>query len=161
LAAGFIVCMPGNYTPLYGALPVNKQNKLFAKEQSRIKEIAEIVRSNNQYKIERDAFLMRGILSALYKKMSPLIPMMDKNFWVDENCIHCGTCVKVCPVKNVKLVNRVPVWLHHCEQCFACLQWCPVEAIQYGKNTKTRKRYHNPTVKWEELAIEREDRHVE
>ncbi|MFA6350108.1 MAG: EFR1 family ferrodoxin, partial [Candidatus Omnitrophota bacterium] len=41
LAAGFIVCMPGNYTPLYGALPVNKQNKLFAKEQSRIKEIAE------------------------------------------------------------------------------------------------------------------------
>ncbi|MCX5712222.1 MAG: EFR1 family ferrodoxin [Candidatus Omnitrophica bacterium] len=153
LAAGFIIRMPGNYTPLYGALPKKKQDKLFAKELSRIKEIVQIVKNNNQYKIEGDAFLVRGIFSALYKKMSAMIPLLDKDFWADEKCIHCGTCVKICPVKNVKLVNRVPVWLHKCEQCFACLQWCPVEAIQYGKNTAKRKRYHNPTVKWEELQV--------
>jgi ferredoxin/flavodoxin len=152
LAAGFIIRMPGNYTPLYGALPVKKQQKLFDRESNRIKEIACIIKNNNQHRIERDAFLVRGIFSVLYKKMSPLIPVMDKEFWVDEKCIHCGICVKVCPVKNVKLVNRAPVWMHHCQQCFACLQWCPVEAIQCGRNTKSRKRYHNPTVKWEELA---------
>ncbi|MCB2357259.1 hypothetical protein [Clostridium estertheticum] len=33
-----------------------------------------------------------------------------------------------------------------CEQCFACLQWCPQKAIQYGKKTAMRKRYHHPDV---------------
>jgi MinD superfamily P-loop ATPase len=28
----------------------------------------------------------------------------------------------------------------------ACLQWCPVEAIQYGKKTIGRKRYHHPSI---------------
>ncbi|MEA3560983.1 MAG: EFR1 family ferrodoxin, partial [Candidatus Omnitrophota bacterium] len=43
LSAGFLVKMPGNYTPLYEAIPVKKQQKIFAAGQQRIKNIARIV----------------------------------------------------------------------------------------------------------------------
>jgi Pyruvate/2-oxoacid:ferredoxin oxidoreductase delta subunit len=44
-----------------------------------------------------------------------------------------------------------PIWQHTCEQCFACLQWCPEEAIQYGKNTKKKRRYHHPEIRLRDM----------
>jgi hypothetical protein len=35
----------------------------------------------------------------------------------------------------------------------ACLQWCPAEAIQYGKATKARKRYHHPQAKAKDFML--------
>jgi len=151
LAAGFIVKMPGNYTPLYGAIPVDKQNKMFDMEKQRIKDIAAIVKANQGGKIEKDAPLLRGLLSLIYRLASSKIPLLDKDFWVNELCTSCGICAKVCPVNNIKLSDGKPQWLRKCEQCFACLHWCPVEAIQYGKNTAGRKRYRHPEVKLEDL----------
>ena len=72
--------------------------------------------------------------------------LMDKAFRADNNCISCGTCVRICPVDNIVLNNK-PEWLNHCEQCFACLHWCPEQAIQFGDNTAGRKRYHHPNIK--------------
>jgi MinD superfamily P-loop ATPase len=74
------------------------------------------------------------------------VSKLDKNFWVDDKCNHCGICSKVCPPKNIEIVNEKPVWLHRCEQCLACIQWCPQEAIQYGKKTVNYARYHQPEV---------------
>jgi MinD superfamily P-loop ATPase len=76
---------------------------------------------------------------------------MDRSFWTQEQCNHCGLCQRICPVKNIQLVNGMPSWLHHCEQCLACLHWCPQEAIQFGKSTISRQRYHHPEVKQEDL----------
>ena len=71
----------------------------------------------------------------------------DKNFNVEEKCTQCGICEKICPVGNIKLVDGKPTWHQNCEQCMRCIQWCPVEAIQIGKATITRTRYHNPEAK--------------
>ena len=72
---------------------------------------------------------------------------MDKQFWVTDRCNSCGICVKVCPVNNINLIEGKPVWQHKCEHCLGCLQWCPKEAIQFGKSTAKRKRYHHPDIK--------------
>jgi NAD-dependent dihydropyrimidine dehydrogenase PreA subunit len=79
------------------------------------------------------------------------IKLMDHGFRADENCTGCGTCEKVCPVGDIKMEGGRPVWLHKCTQCFACLQWCPKEAIQFGKGTSGRKRYHHPDVKLSDM----------
>lgn len=155
LAAGFIIVMPGNYTPLYGAIPAEKQQKMFEREKQRVKEIAETVKNNRRRKLEKDSFLLRGLFSAIYQAASPRIPFLDKGFWADEKCTACGVCVKACPVDNIKLSDKKPEWLHRCEQCFACLQWCPEEAIQYGRNTSGKKRYRNPEVKLEDIILNR------
>lgn len=76
---------------------------------------------------------------------------MDFGFNVDETCVSCGTCVRICPVDNIRLIEGHPVWMHNCEQCFACLQWCPQSAIQFGKHTKKDKRYHNPEVNIQDM----------
>lgn len=36
------------------------------------------------------------------------------------------------------------VFFTECDQCFACLQWYPQNALQYGKSTMDKKRYHHP-----------------
>ena len=152
LSAGFVIPMPGNYTPLYGALPEKKQKKMFEKEAKRIKEIARIVKEKKETKIETGPYLINLIFSeGIYKSMSPKIPFLDEDFWVDGKCIGCGMCVKVCPVNNISLSCGKPIWNRRCEQCFACLQWCPKEAIQYGSKTIGKRRYKNPEIKFEDI----------
>lgn len=151
LSAGFIIKMPGNYTPLYGAIAPDKQEKMFKDEGKRVKEIADIVKESKQGKIEKDLFLWRWLFSLIYKFCSPQIPVLDRGFWADEKCNGCSTCQKVCPVENISMIEQKPRWMHHCEQCMACLQWCPQEAIQYKKSTYGRKRYHNPQILLQDL----------
>jgi MinD superfamily P-loop ATPase len=76
---------------------------------------------------------------------------MDKSFFADEKCTACGICAKLCPSINIAITDGRPAWQHRCEQCFACLQWCPEEAIQYGKNTKNKKRYHHPEISLKDI----------
>ncbi len=74
-----------------------------------------------------------------------LMPLTDRSIAVDDRCIGCGKCVKVCPVENIQLVNKRPEFQHRCEMCFACDEWCPQGAIQHWSRAKGIK-YHHPKV---------------
>jgi ferredoxin len=66
------------------------------------------------------------------RKYYELMPLTDKSIIVDEKCKGCGICAKVCPVKNITIVDKKPEFQHHCEMCFACDEWCPNNAIHIG-----------------------------
>ena len=70
----------------------------------------------------------------------------DRPFHVEEDrCIHCGKCVSMCPVKNMRLTSDgMPEWLHNgqCLTCFACYHHCPRHAIEYGHRTKRKGQYY-------------------
>jgi ferredoxin len=151
LSAGFSICLPSNYIPWGGAIAVEKQQELFAESLNKIKFIADIVRAKEARSPEKGPSYQNVFLSALYKIGSPRIPQMDKSFRVDAKCTSCKICEKICPTKNIIIADGKPTWHHHCEQCLACIQWCPEEAIQYGKNTTTKKRYHHPEIKLPEM----------
>jgi NAD-dependent dihydropyrimidine dehydrogenase PreA subunit len=156
LSAGFVIVMPGNYTPLYGAPPVKKQEKMFAGATQRVSQIAGIVKAGTPARIEAGNFVWNLLASGLiYRLGSARIPQMDTRFRATEKCNSCGICEKVCPVGNIEMRSGRPAWLHKCEQCFACLQWCPQEAIQWGATTEGRKRYHHPVIAVKDLIIER------
>jgi epoxyqueuosine reductase QueG len=53
------------------------------------------------------------------------------------------------------MVEGRPVWKHHCELCCGCIHLCPAGAIQAGKKTEGRARYHNPEVRIPELQARR------
>lgn len=152
LSAGFGIRMPGNYTPLYGAIPDEKQQKLFAQEKKEITEISEIIRTGKPSGIKSDFFLLNIFFSGLIGKSGiSRISGMDKNFWVNEKCTGCAICASVCPVENIEMVEGKPRWKHSCQQCMACLQWCPEESIQYGKKTSARRRYHHRDIEIAEI----------
>ncbi|MDP2905495.1 MAG: EFR1 family ferrodoxin [Candidatus Omnitrophota bacterium] len=153
LSAGFGILMPGNYTPLYGAIPEDKQQGLFVKEKEKIGHIAGIILRGEICNPPQTFFLFSWLGWLLYKLCSPKIPVMDTKFRSTDRCNGCGVCVRVCPAANIELSSARPKWLHRCQQCMACLQWCPQQAIEYGKSTIGRKRYHHPSVKLEDMLM--------
>ena len=63
-------------------------------------------------------------------------------FRATDACIGCGRCVELCPLNNIQLENSKPVWGKNCTHCMACICYCPKEAIEYGKKSKGKPRYH-------------------
>lgn len=146
LGSGFDIVMPSNYIIWNGAQPALKQQEVFAKAQQKLDRIASSVRIGHPGPVEKGPWWQNYLFAAVNIAASSRVPLLDKDFWVDENCIGCGTCVRVCPAANIRLDEGRPLWLHHCEQCLACLQWCPQEAVQYSKKTSGKKRYHHPEI---------------
>jgi ferredoxin len=154
LSAGFAVRMPGNYTPLYGAISARKQEKMFDRARERVREIAAAVKSGRPGRIEKSNPLANLVLSRLlYPSAISHFREADRSFRVNDRCNSCEICRKVCPVENIEMREGRPVWLHRCEQCMACLQWCPTEAIQFGRVTERRRRYHHPAVTARDLMM--------
>ena len=48
-----------------------------------------------------------------------------------EECVGCETCVPVCPVEAISIVDGVAVIdTEKCTECGTCIAECPVEAIK-------------------------------
>jgi ferredoxin len=152
LSAGFSVRMVDNYTPIAGAIPLEKQKIRFEEAEMRIEGFCAAI-TNRQRSLNPGWPIVNWLFSGMYRKWVRKNAAIDKPFTADSNCNGCGTCEKVCPVANIKMNDRKPAWQHHCEGCFACLHWCPQQAIQYGKKTNGRTRYHHPEVTLQDIII--------
>jgi ferredoxin/flavodoxin len=151
--------------------PVLQRDMLEAADE-RIPEILEAVQSRRTGILEKDSVFITRLVDTLnlhdslgvdsWSKITGLNEpksltfnqvrlRMDKAFTLTESCEGCGTCEKICPVADIRLINGHPEWQHHCEQCFACLQWCPRQAIQFRGNTLNQKRYHHPRITLKEM----------
>jgi ferredoxin len=152
LSALFNITMPSNYTP-FGITPEEKQKEFFRRMETAVNDIVETVQSKTISIADSSTSLFNSYIhpGLLYKLGYKHIREMAKSFYTDGNCNGCGMCQKVCPVKNIEMKDKKPVWNDKCEQCYACLQWCPNESIQYGKKTAGIKRYHNPNIKVQEI----------
>ena len=75
-----------------------------------------------------------------------------KKFTVNDDCIGCGICAKICPRKNIELRGGRPVFGANCIGCLSCVQYCPKEAVNIGRITEKRERYPNRNVKPLELV---------
>jgi ferredoxin len=163
LAAGFTVRMSNKN------LAERRQQKMLIKRKKKLKAICEYVNARREGKFETRGLLRKILLAPLrsiekpiflyrYRKLSStsensfseLIPLADRSFRTNENCIGCGTCARVCPVNNIKMVDGKPVWLHHCETCYACYAWCPNVAV-CGDIVAYNDWYHHPEVKLSEM----------
>ncbi|MGH4036345.1 MAG: EFR1 family ferrodoxin [Sphaerochaeta sp.] len=72
-------------------------------------------------------------------------------FYIDDSCIGCSICTKVCPVKNVELHNSEPSFAGECISCLACVQNCPKKAIRI-RGEKSHERYRNSEISLQEIV---------
>lgn len=152
---GYTLFMPFNYLAFGHAGSEEDQRKRTEKAAQEIRQIAEKVRKRESHfdpvvKYFK-TYVNPGILYSLSYRM---IPKLDGQYWLNDECKGCGTCSKVCPVGNISMEDKQPHWQHKCEQCWACLHWCPSEAIQYGKATESKNRYHHPSVTIEDMKLQ-------
>ncbi|MDR1101199.1 MAG: EFR1 family ferrodoxin [Clostridiales bacterium] len=67
-----------------------------------------------------------------------------QGYIVDEKCIKCGVCAKVCPSGNIVVDDEVR-FADRCEGCLGCVHLCPQNAIHL-KNEKSSSRFRNAAV---------------
>ncbi len=69
----------------------------------------------------------------------------------NDNCVLCGQCAKICPMGNIKYTGKAVIFGNQCISCMGCVQYCPKQAINVGKVTEKRERYHNVNISAEDL----------
>jgi len=60
---------------------------------------------------------------------------------ISAECNLCGKCVRICPMKNLKITDRRIVQLDQCTLCYRCVNQCPQKAITVLVHTQVKKQY--------------------
>ncbi len=71
-----------------------------------------------------------------------------------DECVMCGQCAKICPAENIRYQGTEVVFGERCISCMGCVQYCPTHAINVGRITKKRERYHNVNITPDDLTQE-------
>ncbi|TFG62677.1 MAG: hypothetical protein E4H36_07435 [Spirochaetales bacterium] len=163
--AGFMIEMPGNH-PKIAVIHRKMQEEYFRQESVSVDMIADIVGGQIPYTARNRFEFFESVFAWLSFDIPyyfSTIHMFDKFLWIDDNCVNCGTCVRVCPVNNIVRTDRRPRWQHRCINCLACYHHCPWKGIRLECPWKifdfmpygiTERRYRHPEITLEEIIYE-------
>lgn len=158
----------GTYIKMYDINPEKIEEKLEKANLKAQKLLAEVKSQKNKPVRPKMDFFSKKI----YGKYTKDCENNSRYFVVDNSCVGCGLCSKICPMQNIKAAAGAqvfspceaenetaeravtffrPEFANKCQQCFTCIHWCPKQSIQYTEVTRGRKRYHHPQVKVDEI----------
>lgn len=150
LNAAFTLQMPNTYICLPG-FDVDshdlEHNKLMAAKERIGHLVTAIAERRNVTDVVRGT--MPWTKSRILRPGFLMTCMGDGKFLADNDaCTRCGKCVLQCPVGNITQdTNGKPQWHGNCTMCLRCLHLCPTRAINYGKGTAKKGRYHHSDMK--------------
>ena len=144
------IIMPENYIAMFNAPTAEEAEEIvraagpdIAKVVLAIKHREKLL-SKSGLGVSFESGLVNDIIYAAFVRANA--------FRADQTCTGCGKCVKVCPLNNITMKDKKPVWGKHCTHCMACICYCPAEAIEYGRKSVGKPRYC-----FENLGIEKYD----
>lgn len=73
-----------------------------------------------------------------------------KVYIVNDACVRCGICAKVCPANNITITDEGVQFIDRCEFCYACLHNCPQNSIQM-KQERSSVLFRNNRVSLKEI----------
>ena len=137
-----------NYLRMGREPSIKKAKSLIENSKEDIRRFARSVRYEERKRIPQNKTMIKNLLNDLWREK---FVIKDKNFNVNDNCIGCGLCQKICPTQNISMLNSKPKWHGKCSDCMSCINICPKEAINIGKQTIKKNRYRNPYINRDEL----------
>ncbi len=152
LTAGFTINMPGN-SLIVRDFTNSTEIRTHRLEESyqKIIEISEYINKRHYGRVDGNdsiKYHLQGLFTGFIAKYIYKTPT---KFRTAKDCTKCGTCTKVCPVSNIKVTREGVNWGSNCEYCLACFHWCPSKAVEIGKNTVGKLRYHHPDISLKDM----------
>lgn len=139
-------------------LPVFDMNEQTAKDK-KVEAHLDAIKADIEKKKRavQKAGLEEKAVHKMYLKMVKNAPeTVWASFEVNDDCVGCGICTKVCPAGCIHLENQRAVHgKEGCQACYACVHACPKLAIQFTlpQPEKNRKaRYRNGHVSLAEIV---------
>lgn len=143
------IVMVDNFLPNFNMTEQCAIDKKIPENLARIKSDID----NKKCRIEKAGFKNRMI----HKGYLMMVKGQDETVWakfkVEDNCVGCETCAKVCPSASIKLENGKAVHtMKNCQACYACVHACPQKAIKFTIPEKNPEaRYRNGNITLEEI----------
>ena len=135
------IVMPENYIAMFNAPQSDKAREIVAKAEPDIDRAIAAIRESRAFAPTRrnlyDRFMSGPVNPVFYACV-----VKAKAFAVSDACVGCGRCARRCPTNSITLRGGKPVWGKGCTHCMACICYCPAEAIEYGKKSLGKPRYH-------------------
>ena len=135
------VIMPENYIAMFDAPQAEEARKIVKNAEPTIVDTIACIKAEQPFPVPRNNLydrFMSGPVNPIFYQFF----VKATAFQTDDTCIGCGQCVKNCPKNNIVLENGKPIWGNQCTHCMACICYCPTEAIEYGKKSIGKPRYH-------------------
>ena len=135
------IVMPENYIAMFGIPQADEARRIVAKAEPDIDRAIAALREGLPFPPTRNNLydrLMSGPVNPIFYACF----VKDRAFTAGPACTGCGLCAKRCPTNNISLQNGRPVWGGSCAHCMACICRCPAEAIEYGRKSRGKPRYH-------------------
>ena len=135
------IVMPENYIAMFGVPQADEARRIVAKAEPDIDRAIAVLREGLPFPPTRNNLydrLMSGPVNPIFYACF----VKDRAFTAGPACTGCGLCAKRCPTNNISLRNGRPIWGGSCTHCMACICYCPAEAIEYGRKSRGKPRYH-------------------
>ncbi len=135
------VVMPENYIIMFTAPSPKEEAEILVRANGRLDFLAKSIANGERF-AEPQIRLIDKLYSGAVNDVFYTMLVKAKKFRATDECVGCGACAAMCPTKNISIENGRPVWGDNCTHCSACICRCPKQAIEYGRGTKGKRRYH-------------------
>ena len=134
------IIMPENYIAMFDTPEPKEAKAIIRRADPDIENTAKMI-ADEQTLPEIHAGFVDKVKSGIINTVFYPVCIKADAFQTDDKCVGCGKCVELCPLNNIRLRGRKPVWGKNCTHCMACISYCPTQAIEYGKKSFGKPRY--------------------
>ena len=151
LAYSHKVSMPDNSALAFGRNPNNQLGK-YERVPARMEQIISELQDES-HTLHYSWFSLLSWLLGRPAMERGMIHYLGPKVNADK-CTGCGTCVRVCPMENIRLTDNKALIGDHCTVCLACVHACAQQAISTnGKETLKERQYRHQQIKLKDLLL--------